>query len=885
MRPGTRRYARNSLAAFALLMLACWEIPSFFSAERYRRRLEAGLERALDRPVTFGAVTYRLLPRPGFSIVNATVREDPAFGSEPFARVERIDCDLRWRSLLHTRLDIARLFLERPSFNLVRNARGEWNVESFLRKNGLASPGKKKGGTARALEDLDVSADDARIDFTVGADKKPFSLTEVNARLNFDRQVGMLSFRLEGNPIRTDLSLPSPGLVYLEGQWTPGTDLEGPLDAMLRTQGALLYDWVPLISGHNPQIYGILDAKIHLTGSLHFLRLDGQSSVSQLHRSEQVPPSDPLPFTFFFRGQFDRTRGRVMIESLDGTFADSHLHLTGSIDNIPSSPKLDLVLAVERSRLEDFLSLGRRFSGHSNLVVVSGRVDALLTIQGPWRDRSYSGFMGARELLLATPSGSFPVSSVDVRIENGEARLAPVRILMAPRVELFVEGVMNHTGPPIPARRNPKKSTETIGDGPLRYEVSLTTKAAPLHDLLSFGRAIGLLSVQGLDARGSASGTFTLSGAAWPLERPEMAGFADLHASSLLVPGMTELISLPRAHLQVTGSHITADPVVAVLGTSVFTGRFAHEGDRTQPWEFDFRANRLSLEQGSLWFDALGRRQPIPLLERLPGLSSFGARRAAASNLFGALNARGHFSSPTVTYRELNLDDFKTSVEISGRIVRLVGATFRAADGGGQGHAVVDLTSAPARLALDVAMADGNLQSLAGHLPVELRKMRGTFSGTGHFETRGLSHEEMTSNLQGSATVRANKVSLGDFDPLQAVARETGWGTIEPVRGETAIKASALTLGVHDRRVVLGNTPVELGGAQLKVAGVYSFDGALDLDVRADMRHIKRRWLNTQEEGRPSAHMIEIHLAGPLGKLAVVPEITAAQTNPGSRVR
>ena len=813
------------------------------------------------------------------------MREDPAFGSEPFAQVERIDCDLRWRSLLQTRLDIARLYLERPSFNLVRNLHGQWNVESFLRKNGLASPGKTTGGAARAIENLDVTADDARVDFTVNANKKPFSLTGVNARVNFDRQLGIVSFRMEGSPVRTDLSLPSPGLVQFEGQWAPGSDLEGPLDAMLRTRGALLYDWVPLMSGRNLQIYGILDAGIHLTGALHYIKVDGQSVVSQLHRSDEAPPSDPMPCTFFFRGQFDRTQGRAMIESLEATFADSRIHLTGSIDNIPSSPKLDFVAAVERSRLEDFLALGRRFSGHPNLVVVSGRVNALLAIQGPWKDQHYSGFVGARGVLLTTPAGDFPISDMDIRIENGEAHLAPVRILMAPRVELVVEGVIDHAAPRKSAPRHSNKNIKPIENGPPRYELSLITKAAPLHDLVGFGRAIGIPFVQGLDARGSASGKFTLSGAAWPFEHPTLAGFADLYASSLLVPGMTEPINLPRAHIQVAGSRITADPVVAVLGTSVFTGNFAHEGDRAQPWEFDLQASTLSLEQGSLWFDALERRQPVSLLERLPGLSSFGARRVAASNLFGALNAHGHFSSPTVSYHSLNLDDFDASVEISGRIVRLADATFRAGGGSGQGQMVVDLTSAPARVSLDVAMTDGTLQSLAGHLPVELRKMRGLFSGTGHFETRGLSHEEITSNLQGNATVHIKNVLLGDFDPLQAVALEADWGMIEPVRGELGIKASSFTVGIHDRRVELGNTPVEIGGAKLTVTGAYDFDGALDMNVRADLRHIKRRWLNTEVEGEPGARTSDIHLVGALGKLAVVPAIAAAQTTPGHRAR
>ncbi len=95
MSPRFRRQARRVAIALAFLMVAGWLLPLFFSAERYRRRLEAGLERALHRPVKFGAIAFRLLPRPGFSIENAVLGEDPAFGSEPLARVDRIECDLR----------------------------------------------------------------------------------------------------------------------------------------------------------------------------------------------------------------------------------------------------------------------------------------------------------------------------------------------------------------------------------------------------------------------------------------------------------------------------------------------------------------------------------------------------------------------------------------------------------------------------------------------------------------------------------------------------------------------------------------------------------------------------------------------------------------------
>lgn len=596
--PALRRHARNILPILLLLGLAAWLVPSYFSAERYRHRLEAGLERALHRPVTFGALSFRLVPRPGFAFENAVVQEDPAFGSEPFAHVDRIECDLRWRSLWHSRLDLARLRLERPSLNLVRNERGEWNVENLLLQSGVtASPDETRpGGAVSSGGELDLEVEDARINFKVGADKKPFAITDLGARLSFDPVRHQVRYRLEGSPVRTDLSLPTPGVVEATGDWVPGKDLEGPLRATLRTRGALLYDWIPLVTGHNPEIYGVVDADIQLTGSLRVLKLEGECRLTQLHRWEQLPPSDPMPWTIRFRGQFDRKRGRVLADSLEASFADSHLHLSGAVDKIPWSPELDLVVALERSRLEDLLALGRRLWTSTADWGLTGRIDGMLAIQGSWSQRRYGGFLGARDVVLRTASGSFPLSELAVRIDNRGARLAPVRVTLAPRVEVVTEGMLDRGG------RAP------------RYELVLSAKAVPLRDVLGFGRALGMRSLLGVDATGVGTATFRVAGSVWPFARPVLTGHAELRAARLLIPGLTEPLNVPRASLRVNGDQIIADPVVAVLGTSVFSGRVAHRGERKQPWEFGIRANELSLEQGALWFDVLGRCRPVPLL-------------------------------------------------------------------------------------------------------------------------------------------------------------------------------------------------------------------------------------------------------------------------------
>ncbi len=870
MTPRIRRYARNSAVALLLLALAAWLLPSYLSAERYRRRLESGLTRVLHRRVSFGAVSFRLLPRPGFSIEDAVVEETPKFGSEPFAHVDRIECALRWHSLWRDRWDFARLSLLGPSMNLVRNPDGEWNVEDLLRQSVLANPPAPAGATApdssRAISEaggeVAFDVDDARINFKVGEDKKPFAITDVSGHVDLDPAHHRLRFRISGSPIRTDLSLPTPGVVELSGDWTPGADLAGPLLATLRTRGALLYDWIPLLTGRNPEIYGVLDSDVQLSGSLRVIQFEGESRLSQVHRWEQLPPSDAMPWTIHVRGQFDRPHARVLFESADATFADSHVHLAGSVDGIPASPQLDLVVELERSRLENLLTLERQLWRKLGNFGAQGRVDGMLTIQGPWRQRRYGGFLGIRDTVLSTPSGRYPLSEVAIRIDNTRARLAPLRVTLAPRVELSAEGVLERGAEP-------------------RYELALSARSVPLRQVLDFGRALGFRSLAAVDASGVGTATLRLTGLAWPFTRPRLSGAAQLRAARLIVPGLTQPLNLPRASLRIDGDQILADPVVAVLGTNVFTVRLKHQGPRTQPWEFQIRTPALSLEEGSLWFRVFGRRRPPTLLERLPGLGSVEAGSGAAGQrIFSSLNARGDFQVPSVTYRGLRLTDWRATLEVSAGILRLEDATFRVAGGHGQAKGLMDLNAQPARVAADVSLNGINLQTWAARLPASLRRVRGSLAARGHFETRGLAASEAKANFQGWAAVHVRNLHLGDFDPLEAIARDMQWGSLEPSSTPVAVPSKVVELEFQGRQISLRKTSVDMAGARLAIAGTYQAGGAMDLRVSADFRHLRRRWIERGENDNPATFAGDLRLSGAPSALTVTPLIQAARANP-----
>lgn len=852
MSPRLHRRVWKASLAILLGAIIAWFIPSYFSAERYRHRLEAGLERVLHRRVNFSEVSIRLLPRPGFVIRNAVVEEDPAFGTEPFTRVDQIECDVSWRTLAGSRLDFSHFHFQHPNINLVRMPGEGWNVERFLLQMAVlpAADGTAPRSSAADSGRLDIEVDDARINFKLGENKKPLAITDLSAHLSLDRAHNHLQFRVTGYPVRSDLSLPTPGAVEVEGGWTPTADLRGPLDVQLRTRGALLYDWAPLVTGHNTTLYGVMDTDVRLTGSIRALRFQGSGRVSDLHRWDQIPPSNSSPVTTTFRGQVDRDRGQVLLDDVEAAFSGSHVRIAGTIEQFVSSPDLDLVVTLERSRLEDLAALAGQVWAVKGPFAARGRVDGMLSIRGPWTDLHYGGFVGAREVVLRTSSASFPVSEIAIRIDNRGARLTPVRVSLAPHVILEAEGLVDRLKH-------------------FRYDLTLSVKAAPLREVLSLGRELGVGRLEGWDAVGSGTASFHVAGPLGVSFHPLLNGRAELRSARLIIPGFTGPVNVPQASVLVDGNQIVVDRVVAVLGTSVFFGRFEQRDGSGSPWSFNLHTRNLDAGQGASWFVVLGQRKPLPLLQRLRGLSLSAADRAAASNLFASLNAQGQFSASTLTYRDATLKDFKANVEIARRVIRIANATFHS--GGGQGSLTsgIDLTRMPARVTTDVSLSGGAVRELAAHFLPVLRGAHGSMSLDGHFDTVGLSSESIIGNLNGRVTVATSALSLAGFDPVGAFVRRSGAGSLEPSRGPVELRPLTLDLRIHDRRVDLKKTVVECSGAKLGVSGTCAFDRSATLQVAADLRRVRRRWL--ERTGKDSLPR-QLAFTGVLDNLAPIPD-------------
>jgi hypothetical protein len=870
-----RTRARTLLLITAALLIVAWLVPPYFHAGRYRRLLEAGLESKLGRPVELGRVHFRLLPHPGFSIDQVTVKEDPRFGSEPFARMDGLECDLRWRSLWESRLDCARIQLDHPTLNIVRNTQGQWNLRSlFLRSNAVARI-RSLGPATRSPEGFELDVEDARLNFTVGLTKTPFALIGVSGDLALDPSTGSVRFDFAGTPVRLDLPTPPPGAVELSGEWKPGDDFGGPLQATLHTNNSLLYGWIPLVTGLSPEIYGVVDGAIQISGRIARLGLAGDIHLDQLHRWDSLPRLSPMPVEISFKASLDRAREKLLVQWAKASFADSEFQLAGVINRISSTPILDLVLGMERSRLRDVLDMAGRLSGRQPVWYASGRADGLLTIRGPWPDRRYGGFIAIHSMRIQAHQLSFSLPQAGIRVDRRGAHLLPTRLLIAPGIQCIAEGILlrdrSNKIPRAPLSRRPGMTVQASGTAvnahlhhlsvsPAHdYEFTISARQASVGKLLRLARLIGVQQARDIEAEGLANASVSVSGSVWPLGNPHVSARANLHHARLLVPGLTEPLRLARFHLESSGRNIQVNPLVTRIGPVIFSGWLKHDGKHDNPWTFKLSTSRVSLERASLWFAVLQPEKPSPFLDFIPWLRPFITRREAGRNIFSSIHALGEIESPVVTFRGVRLERVRAHIAIADRLARIGNVAFRVAGGAGEGSARIEFKRVPALITGTFKLKHGELARLAWRLPPTLRDVQGGISATGRFTTRGLTRREMAAGLVGNATIQLRHVSLGWFDPLQAFAHAASLGSFQPDHETARLQTAALNLHIDDQHAVLEPVQLKLAGAPFEIHGDYGFNGEASVYVRADLSRVRRSWRRispTQLMARGSAQRL-----------------------------
>ena len=120
-----------SLSVVGILVAAILVIPHFIDLGLFKRTYLPLVEDALNRRVDVGEVRLSLVPTPSIRVSKLSVSDNPPFAGNTFFSAQQVQLRLRFWPLLRGRFEITELILDKPVFNLLKQADGTFNYSDI----------------------------------------------------------------------------------------------------------------------------------------------------------------------------------------------------------------------------------------------------------------------------------------------------------------------------------------------------------------------------------------------------------------------------------------------------------------------------------------------------------------------------------------------------------------------------------------------------------------------------------------------------------------------------------------------------------------------------------------------------------------------------------
>jgi hypothetical protein len=613
-----------------LLLIAGLAAPKF-RADRYRGRIRAALESALNRKVEFGDIRFNLFTGPGFSVDNVTIGEDPELGAEPIAYVNstgKLTAIPRLWSLWTGHLEFSSLRLDDAQINLTRTEPqpGEyrWNVERLMRPSIVAAFPS-------------ISLRNSRINF------KAEDLKSVVYLLDCDLDITPPSsakdgwhVRFEGKPARTDRPARGSGLFAAKGAWYPAN---GKLDLNLQLDRSELSDLVGLIRGEDVGLQGTVSGKAHLAGPASSLGISGRLNIGELHGWDQSDPQGEV-WPLDLAGRWNMRDQQLKLDA--GVAGKVTVHYL--VDKYFSQPRWGVSLSFQNFAIEPLVNVARHLGAPLPPgLKLKGQLDAAIGYSG-----KLEGAATLHKAEIAVP-GSAPVQleSAEVMITQGHARLSPTVVTFSDKQEAVFEAAYD------------------MGDA--APEVTVSTAGLNVHAVAG----VPFLSAL---PKGEWSGQLHYVKADW-------SGNFELSKAAIDFPGFAEAVKLTSAEGKLDGARVALQRIQASVQGVDVRGEYRYEPGAARPHRF--RLTMVDLDT------ALLEKLAMPALSHKGGIFGFG--KTVAPEWLKQLRADGTIQVAALHAGALDLSKFRSRMIWDGVHIALPDAKADIGSGSLTSRILVDL--------------------------------------------------------------------------------------------------------------------------------------------------------------------------------------------------
>lgn len=846
----SRKWLAYLLAVALLFFAASAVLSRVIQSRGAQRMLTARLAQAFGRPVEAGYFDIQWLPSPAIVAHQVTIGEDPRFGQEYFLRADSVAASPRWRSLFAGRVELGTIELSQPSLNLVRNADGRWNVESWLpppktSATAVASNGPRSSRVGDRLSRIEI--DGGRINFGRGIDRRPFALVEVEGSIEQEIP-GRWRISLEARPLRATVHLEDAGTLRVTGLIAGTSARLQPAELALTWSDASLADALRLALGNDPGVRGGLELHVDAhtepatgdaTSTPVRWELAASARVDGLHRWDMPARSDNPAINVLAKGGWQSGAPRFDLRDLRIEGPNSNVTGMGTVDWTQGFNP-DLHLTSPGIALDDLFSWYRTFQpGADDGLTAEGFLNGNAESHG-WPPKLMQGRLDSAGAMFKLNGDRLVASNaIHVRMGASGIELLPVTLT-------FGRGAMDEAldDSPTPvvgsgemltleARLNSPPAIVKKKESTARwtFQLGLSGEFAHFERLLAAAKKFGRPLSAGWTAEGGMSGELHWQGSLGD-RFPRPAGELASRGLLLRLPLLNQPMEIEDAKIELKPDERRVTIAKASVLGARWQGTIARRevvspSSAPPEWEFDLVADRLDIIELDKW---LGPRARPGWLARLFSAQSASQSRSSSSmGMLAQLRAHGTLHADSFALAALEFQNVQAQVELQGRTVNVtqfdaklnggsIGGNLRArleADPSYMLHATVTNVSAA-----DLAVASAALRG----------RLSGQISGEVLLALHGIGREDLMDSLKGEGRISAARAGIHGFD-LSAQPSETS--QLNDARIDTDKQFSALNaeFSIAARKIMLDKISVLDGKELFEGSGTVDFARALRIDL------------------------------------------------------
>ena len=567
----------------AFLLVLGFVLPPTVNLNHFRVRLSDSLSRSLGRPVSIQDVRLRLLPLPGFTFRQLSIRDDYEFGAEPILQTSEQDgqrsvATLRLSSLWRGRFEIASISLTQASLNLARSADGHWNLERLINRAARvpSAPTSKKQPESRTRFPY-IELSQSRINFKLGAEKKPFALSEADFAIWLAAE-NRWNVRLKATPLRTDERVTDSGTIKVSGSFDRAPEFsKTPFHLEVAWERPEVNALTLIARGHDPGWRGAVELSSELKGTPADFSARLNVNIEEFRRYD-IARSTPFNFRASCDNRFRTTPAESAGNQVDFNcrlpLETGLLTAQGKFQLVGPSPDIELRLFA--SKIPASSVIRAALHAKSTLPDDLG-ADGL--IDGTWTIERIGG-------TPAKWSGAITASRVVLQSRVLDSSLAFPRVVS-----------LNFTSPQsvLPKFRHKAIAQPTASQAvlePVTLDLGGKTQLSAVFDthayhvdlegpvewqrLIEAARVLGLNPAQ-TDLRGSGVIKAEYFGEWQHFAPPSVSGQAQIRSAVLSLRGVSEPLTVAGGSFRFDGDSVHAEQIRGSFPRSelAFTGSFS----------------------------------------------------------------------------------------------------------------------------------------------------------------------------------------------------------------------------------------------------------------------------------------------------------------------